>query len=162
MVAVEKQNFKGWRNSWIVTNSEIELVVTGDIGPRIVRCGFVGGQNFFKEFADQLGRSGEAAWQPRGGHRLWIAPEDPVMSYAPDNQPCRIEVNSSVLEATGPIEALTGLEKKLTVRMAAEAASVEIEHQLRNAGQKPYQLAPWALTMFAPGGAGIHGFPPRG
>src|SRR5215831_8470982 len=137
MVAVEKQNFKGWRNSWIVTNSEIELVVTGDIGPRIVRCGFVGGQNFFKEFADQLGKSGEATWQPRGGHRLWIAPEDPVMSYAPDNLPCHIAVQSGVLEATGPVEPLTGLEKKLIVRMAAQGASAEIVHEIRNAGARP-------------------------
>src|SRR5215471_14754121 len=102
MLKIEKQNFKGWSNSWSVTNGIIEVVVIGDIGPRITRCGFVSGQNFFKEFTDQLGRSGEPAWQPRGGHRLWIAPEDAVMSYAPDNQPCRIEVNSSVLEATGP------------------------------------------------------------
>jgi hypothetical protein len=162
MLKIEKQNFKGWRNSWFVSNGTIELVVTGDIGPRIMRCGFVGGQNFFKGFADQLGRSGETEWQPRGGHRLWIAPEDPVMSYAPDNQPCDVAVKGGVLEATGPVEPLTGLEKKMTVRMAAEGATAEISHEIRNAGSKPYTLAPWALTMFAQGGAGIHGFPPRG
>jgi len=39
---------------------------------------------------------------------------------------------------------------------------VEIVHQIRNAGDKPYALAPWALTMMAQGGWGIHGFPPRG
>ena len=27
---------------------------------------------------------------------------------------------------------------------------------------EPYYLAPWILTMFAQGGAAIHGFPPRG
>ena len=54
-------------------------------GPRVMRYGFAGGQNFFKEFAGQMGKTGEAEWQPRGGHRVWIAPEDPVKSYAPDN-----------------------------------------------------------------------------
>ena len=34
--------------------------------------------------------------------------------------------------------------------------------RLRNAGAEPYHLAPWVLTMFAQGGTGIHGFPPRG
>jgi hypothetical protein len=162
MVKIEKQNFKGWPNSWRVANGEVELVLTGDVGPRIMHFGFCGGQNFFKEFADQMGTSGEPDWQPRGGHRVWIAPEDPVSSYAPDNLPCKIAVHSNVIDATGPVEPVTGLEKKITVKMAAEGTTVEIIHQIRNAGSKPYTLAPWALTMLAQGGWGIHGFPPRG
>ena len=162
MVKIEKHNFKGWPNSWLVSNGEVELVVTGDIGPRIMRFGFVGGQNFFKEFEGQMGTTGEAAWQPRGGHRVWIAPEDPVMSYAPDNSSCKVAVRSGILEATGPAEPLTSLEKKISVKMAAEGTAVEVIHEIRNAGDKPYRLAPWVLTMMAQGGHGIHGFPPRG
>lgn len=162
MVIIERTNYKGWPNSWRVANGEIELIVTGDIGPRIMRFGFAGGQNFFREFEDQLGASGEAAWQPRGGHRLWIAPEDPVKSYAPDNLPCRIAVRSGALDATGPVEPLTGLEKRITVRMAPEGTAVEVIHQIRNTGSEPCTLAPWALTMMAQGGWGVHGFPPRG
>src|ERR1043165_757231 len=109
MLTIEKRNFKGWPNSWFVTNGEIELVVTGDVGPRIMHFAFAGGANFFKEFDDQMGTSGEDAWQPRGGHRLWIAPEDPVLSYAPDNLPGKGAVRSGTLEATGPMEPLPGL-----------------------------------------------------
>src|SRR5581483_10182949 len=43
----------------------------------------------------------------------------------------------------------------------AEGA-VKVTHRLRNAGAKAVDLAPWTLTMMAPGGIGIHGFPPRG
>jgi hypothetical protein len=162
MLRIEKQNFKGWPNSWLVSNGEVELVVTGDIGPRIMRFGFVGGQNFFKEFEDQMGTTGEDTWQPRGGHRVWIAPEDPVKSYVPDNLPCKVAVRSGVLEAIGPVEPLTKLEKKISVKMAAEGPSVEVIHEIRNAGDQPYLLAPWVLTMMAQGGHGIHGFPARG
>src|SRR5215472_13200384 len=162
MLTIEKQDFKGWPNSWRVSNGEVELIVTGDIGPRIMRFGFVDGQNFFKEFPGQMGTSGEDTWQPRGGHRIWIAPEDPVMSYAPDNSPCKVAVRSGMLEATGPVEPLTGLEKKIRVKMASEGTAVEVIHQIRNAGAKPYPLATWVLTMLAQGGWGIHGFPPRG
>jgi hypothetical protein len=52
-VKVEKTEYKGWPNCYRVSNGEIELIVTGDVGPRIIRFGFVGGQNLFKEFADQ-------------------------------------------------------------------------------------------------------------
>jgi hypothetical protein len=162
MLTIEKRNYQGWPNSWFVSNGEIELVVTGDIGPRIMRFGFIGGQNFFKVFEDQLGTSGEDTWQPRGGHRVWIAPEDRVKSYAPDNLPCKVAVQAGTLDAAGPVEPLTGLEKKIGVKMEPEGASVEVVHQIRNAGNKPYLLAPWVLTMMAQGGTGIHGFPPRG
>jgi hypothetical protein len=162
MVKIEKINFKGWPNSWRVSNGEVELVMTGDIGPRIMRYGFTGGQNFFKEFDDQMGKSGEPAWQPRGGHRLWIAPEDPVKTYAPDNSPAEIQVAGDVISGTGAVEALTGVSKKIIVKMAPSGTAVELLHEIRNAGSQPLALAPWVLTMFARGGAGIHGFPPRG
>jgi len=162
MINIEKTNFHGWANSWRLSNGEVELVVTGDVGPRVMRYGFVGGQNFFKEFTAQLGKTGEPNWQPRGGHRVWIAPEDPVMSYAPDNEAVAIQAHGGVIECTGPVEPLTGIEKKITAKMAATGTAVEVIHELRNAGTQPYLLAPWILTMFAQGGAGIHGFPPRG
>jgi hypothetical protein len=162
MITIEKIDFHGWANSWRMSNGEVELVVTGDVGPRVMRYGFAGGQNFFKEFTAQLGKTGEASWQPRGGHRVWIAPEDPVKSYAPDNAPVAIHVQEGEIVCTGPVEALTGMEKTITVRMAAEGTAVEVIHEVRNAGAEPCYLAPWILTMMAQGGVGIHGFPPRG
>jgi hypothetical protein len=46
--------------------------------------------------------------------------------------------------------------------MSQATAEVEVRHRIRNAGSSPYRLAPWALSMMAKGGTGIHGFPPRG
>jgi len=71
----------------------------------VIRYGFIGGQNVFKEFADQLGRSGEATWQPRGGHRIWIAPEVVPDTYARDNGPVRAIVHDSVVELMQPVRA---------------------------------------------------------
>jgi hypothetical protein len=77
-VKVEKMEYKGWRNSYRVSNGEVELVVTSDVGPRVIRFGFVGGQNLFKEYAEQLGGTQEEKTQLRGGDRVWKAPEDPI------------------------------------------------------------------------------------
>lgn len=159
---IEKIDYRGWTNSYRIGNGEVEAVVTGDVGPRVMRYGFVGGQNFFREFEDQLGRSGEPDWQPRGGHRIWAGPEDAVKSYAPDNGPIDIALTADSIVATEPVEPLTGLEKQIAVRMASTGTGVEVAHRIRNAGREPYRLAPWALSMMARGGYGIHGFPPRG
>jgi len=161
-MTIEQTNYRGWPNSYRISNGEVEIIVTGDVGPRVMRYGFAGGQNFFKEFDEQLGQSGEPGWQPRGGHRIWIAPEDPVKSYAPDNEPIARVVTEDGVIATQPVEPLTGLQKQIAVRMAAVGSAVEVTHEIRNAGTEPYRLAPWALSMMAQGGHGIHGFPPRG
>ena len=161
-VKIEKTDYKGWPNSYRISNGDVELVITSDIGPRIMRYAFPGGQNVFKEFAEGLGKSGEKTWQLRGGHRIWIAPEDAVRTYAPDNGPVHIAIQGDVLVATEPVEPLTGYEKQITVRLAASGTRVEVVHRIRNTTTMIRELAPWALTMMAQGGVGIHGFPPRG
>ncbi len=161
-VKVEKVNYKGWPNSYRVSNGEVELVVTGDVGPRIMRYGFVGGQNVLKEFEDQLGKTGEEKFQLRGGHRIWKAPEDPVATWAPDNVPVQVTVTKSGVVAREPVEPLTGLQKEIAVEMADRGTGVTVRHGITNKGLFPLEFAPWALTMMAQGGVAITGFPPRG
>jgi hypothetical protein len=161
-VTIEKTGYAGWPNCYRISNGNVEVIVTSDVGPRLIRFGFVGGQNLFREFAGQLGKSGEADWQPRGGHRIWFAPEDPLKTYAPDNAPVEIRLLDGGLEAIEPVEPLTGLIKEIAVTVAPAGSAVTVTHRIRNAGTEPFTLAPWALSMMAPGGWGIHGFPPRG
>jgi hypothetical protein len=161
-VKVEKTEYKGWPNCYRVSNSEIELIVTGDVGPRIIRFGFVGGQNLFEEFAAQLGRSGEEKFQLRGGDRVWKAPEDPVATWAPDNVAVAIQITPTGLIAREPIEPLTNLQKEIEVSVAPSGTQVTVSHRITNHSVFPLEFAPWALTMMAPGGTAVTGFPPRG
>jgi hypothetical protein len=46
-VKIEKTQYRGWPNCYRITNGEVELIVTTDVGPRIIRYSFVGGQNMF-------------------------------------------------------------------------------------------------------------------
>lgn len=161
-VRIEKINYRGWPNSYRISNGEIELVITGDVGPRIIHCGFVGGQNLLKEYPEQLGKSGEPAFVLRGGHRIWVAPEQLATTWAPDNVPVKIDVRGGVLEATAPVEPSTGLQKQIIARMSASGTSVEVLHRVKNTTAWEIEFAPWALTMMAQGGTAITGFPPRG
>ena len=160
-VKIEKTSYAGWPNCYRMTNGEVELIVTSDVGPRVIRYSFVGGQNIFKEFKEQLGKSGEKEWQARGGHRIWIAPEQVPESYALDNGPVKVVVKGDAIEVTEPVEKETGLEKQIIVKLAASGSGVEVIHRIRNTVAKSREFAPWALTMMAQGGTGIHGFPPR-
>jgi hypothetical protein len=161
-VTVEKTSYKGWANCYRVTNGEVELVVTSDVGPRIIRFGFVGGQNLFKEFPEQLGKTGESEFQLRGGHRVWKAPEDPVATWAPDNVPVHIETTADGLLAREPIEPLTKLQKEIAIHLAPSGTKVTVIHRIANRSLFPLEFSVWAMSMMAQNGVAITGFPPRG
>jgi hypothetical protein len=161
-VNVTKTEYKGWHNCYRVSNGEVELIVTGDVGPRVIRFGFISGQNLFKEYADQMGKSGEEKFQLRGGSRVWKAPEDPIATWAPDNVAVEIIPTANGLIARAPVEPLSSLQKEIEVRMAASGTDVTVKHRIANRSLYTLEFSPWTLTMMAPGGVAISGFPPRG
>jgi len=161
-VKVTKTEYKGWQNCYRVSNGEVELIVTGDVGPRVIRFGFVGGQNLFKEYADQLGKSGEEKFQLRGGNRVWKAPEDPIATWAPDNVAVEIIPTATGLIARAPVEPLSSLQKEIEVSMAPSGSDVTVKHRITNRSLYTLEFSPWTLTMMAQGGVAISGFPPRG
>jgi hypothetical protein len=161
-VKIEKTQYRGWPNCYRISNGEVDLIVTTDVGPRVIRYGFSGGPNLFKEFDEQMGKSGESTWQARGGHRIWMAPEDAVLSYALDNSPITAVIKGDVIELTSKVEKGTGLEKRMTVKLAPTGSDVEVVHRITNKAGKAREFAVWTLTMMAQGGTAIAAFPPRG
>jgi hypothetical protein len=159
--SVEKMAYAGWPNCYRVSDGATELIVTSDVGPRVIRYGFVGGQNLFVEIQDQLGKSGEPWWVMRGGHRLWIAPELKPDTYALDNGPVKATVANGSISLLQPVEPETGLQKEITVDYES-SGDVKITHRITNSGTEGRRLAPWALSQMARGGTGIATFPPRG
>lgn len=160
---IEKIAWKGWNNCYRLTNGEVELIVTADVGPRVMRYAYVGGDNLFLEIEAELGGTNESTWKLRGGSRVWVAPEDASpRTYAVDNAPVEIHKVGGVLTATSPVEPASGLQKRISLQLARKGSKVEVTHSLHNAGRKSQTLAPWVLSMMRPGGVGITGFPPRG
>jgi len=154
-VTMSKVAYGGWEDCVRLTNGEIELIATTQVGPRVIRFGFVGGQNVFKEFEADLGQTGGDAWRPYGGHRLWHAPEAKPRTYSPDNGPVEWSWNKSRLVITQPTEADTGIRKAMRIVMNPDMNHVRVEHILTNENPWDVRLAPWALTMMAPGGRGV-------
>jgi hypothetical protein len=161
-VTIEKQEWKGWPNCWRLSNGSVELIVTQDIGPRVMRYGFVGEQNLFKEFTEQLGQSGESTWCIRGGHRLWKGPEDRYATYALDNAAIDIQTTANTITATQPVEPETGLQKQIQLQLAETGSEVIVKHTIWNRGLLPVEIAAWTPTVMAQTGLGVTAFPPRG
>ncbi len=162
---IEPISYSGFEEAFRVSNGEVELVVSASAGPRIVRYGFVGGQNLFREWSDGKGLTARYAlgdWHIMGGHRLWVAPETVPATYAPDNEPVFIQPLENGLIATPPPEKATGLAKSIQVEMAATGTSITVTHRIRNLGAWSIEIAAWVASVMAQGGVGVTGFPPRG
>jgi hypothetical protein len=154
-LVIETVEYGGWPNCIRVSNGEIELIATTDVGPRIIRLGFVGGQNLFKNYPELLGRTGDEEWLNYGGHRLWHAPEVLPRTYAPDNEPVQHSLDGSTLILRNS-EGHNGLDKEMRVTMSPTLPRVEVVHRIVNRGPWATELAPWALSVMAPGGRAIY------
>ena len=147
--------YGGWAHCIKLSNAEIELIATTDVGPRIIHFGFIEGQNFFEIIEDHLGKSGGKEWRPFGGHRLWHAPEAVPRTYAPDNDPIEHEWDGKTLTLKQPVEASTNIEKQIAIRLAPDKNVVHLKHRLINRNLWDVECAPWALSVMAAGGRAI-------
>lgn len=159
---MEKLNYKGWPNCYRLSNSQIDLVVTTDVGPRVIRLGFIGAENEFKEFPDQVGQTGGDTWRSFGGHRLWHAPEHIQRTYYPDNLPIAVQQQAGFTRLIQPVETTTGIQKELDIQLSPDSAHVKVIHRLRNTNLWSIELAVWALSVMEMGGVAILPLPPRG
>ncbi|HEY3285365.1 MAG TPA: hypothetical protein VGN26_24085 [Armatimonadota bacterium] len=152
---IETVPYAGWKSCKRLANQEVEVIVTQEVGPRIVRFAFLGGQNQFHEFPEQMGKTGGDEWRIFGGHRLWHSPEEKPRSYMPDNSPIEVTEVSQGLRAVQPTEPETGIQKEMLIQISATKAHVRVTHRLTNRGQWGVELAPWALSVMAQGGTAV-------
>ena len=152
---MEKVEYFGQPNCLRLSNGTTEVIVTTDIGPRIIRYGFVGADNLLGEVPDTVVQTEHGEWRPWGGHRLWHAPEAIPRTYVPDNTPVEYEaLADNSVRLVQPVEGPTGIQKTLTVTLDAEGTRVTVGHKLTNRNAWPVELAVWGLTIMNGSGGG--------
>jgi hypothetical protein len=152
---MEKVAYGGWPNCIHMTNGAVELIATTDVGPRVIRFGFVGKDNEFYEDPEQMGKTNSSEWLAFGGHRLWLAPEAKPRSYFPDSQPVKAVQKDGALRLIQPVETTNGIQKEIELTLAPKGAHVTAVHKLTNHNLWDVELAPWTLTVMAPKGKAI-------
>jgi hypothetical protein len=159
---VEVIEYRGWKNNLRLANDDAELVVTLDVGPRVISYRLNGGVNVMKNYASMMGGTNEPEWQIRGGHRFWLAPEDLTRTYFADNRPVKWEqTGPHAARFTPPPETEYGVQKVMELKLAARGTRVEVTLRVTNIGSTPTDLAPWGPTVMAPGGVEIIPLPPK-
>ncbi len=154
---MEKIHYQNLPNCIRLTNDEIEVVVTTDVGPRILRYAFLKGENILGEHFDAKVETMLGEFKPYGGHRLWIAPENMPNSYAPDNSQVEyfFDERENSIRLTQAIEPVTKTQKQITVALDEKGSGVSINHEITNCGSETIEVAAWALTVMRRGGEAL-------
>ena len=147
--------FLGW--SLELTNGNIVVGVTLDVGPRIIKLQKTDGENImFEDVGDNVSKDvsevyGEGKkWHIYGGHRIWLSPES-LATYYPDNAPVVSELKPDGAIFTPPAWTERGVQPVLELTFTPDGA-LEVKMRVKNISSAPQTLIVWALTVMKCGG----------
>lgn len=132
---------------------DYSVTVAEDFGPRVLGFRRDGGPEMLVRLgAESSLESPAGTVHFRGGHRMWVAPEEPRLSHVPDDEPCEIEVHDGHIRIRGPVDA-AGFIKELEVWESG--GSLVVDHRLHRSAPEPVKVAPWGITQLPPGGVAL-------
>ncbi|CAB1251271.1 conserved protein of unknown function [Ruminococcaceae bacterium BL-6] len=164
-IQIKETSYKNYGRCVQITNGIIEVMVTIDVGPRIIFFGFVNGENVFyndldrnvsfggEEFDELYGKGQKALMY--GGHRLWLSPESYPGTYYPDNEPVVYGILPDGVSFTPPKQKHNSMQLGFEVMMNENASDIMVVHSAKNCAKETQTLALWAVSMMAPNGLEI-------
>lgn len=169
-IKVNTVDFKNYGKCVEISNDIVKVLVTVDVGPRIISYSFLDGENMLLEDLERsVGRKEEIiketyggdAWYIYGGHRLWTAPEVFPRTYYPDNDPVAWEKIDGGVRFTPPEQKHNLLQFETDVLLAEDSSEVTINHRITNKSPWEIKFAPWALTVLSKGGLEVVPIPKK-
>jgi hypothetical protein len=148
---LEKIEFEGLKNCYRIYNDTVDLIAPTEIGPSILRFGFVGEKNEFCINKTDWGY---------GAHSIRHAPEA-LPRYFPDVNPLAIEEHDKFVRFTQTKIPPTAIKKEMDIPTSVKGNHISIVHRLYNTSLWPVEISVWASTQMQVGGQAILPLPPR-
>ncbi len=134
-----------------IENDFLRLDYLTTTGPRIIGLHVKGVEgNLLAETPDIHWATPHGEYYLRGGHRLWIAPENSFYNCPEGDIKIVVEGDKVTLQSN--VDA-SGLEKELSFRL--EQNRVRLTHRVTWHGKEALELAPWSITQLRLGGMAI-------
>jgi hypothetical protein len=139
-----------------IENGPLAVWASLSVGPRILALRLHGGENLFASLPDlTLDCPNYGVFHFYGGHRLWIAPEDPARTYLPDDAPVKLTEIEDGVCLTNPAGEISGIQKKISIHLEAGVARLTVEHSLTNHSEIRREMAAWGITQLKTGGIAL-------
>lgn len=158
----EIESYKDYGKVISISNGSIEAYVTVDVGPRVIRFGYVNGQNFMQDNRKEFGVRGDEefenyfgkglVWENLGGHRIWTSPEAYPETYYPDTTAVKYELTDCGAIFTPKEETENGHAKQMEICMDENSDSMQVTMRVKNISNEDKEFSIWGLTVSAKGG----------
>ncbi len=155
-------SFKKYGKCVSISNGVIEAYVTIDLGPRIIKFGYVGEQNIMNDHREKFDPLTDAsyealfgkgkAWESMGGHRVWVTTERYPETYTPDDKAVSFTVDGDSVIFTSEPDTEVGIAKTLTVKMDPDDANMTVKMNVKNISGQKCDYAIWAISVCEAGG----------
>lgn len=167
MTDITEITYKNFGKCLKLENETASVIVTVDVGPRIISYSLNGKENILFEDTDRVfyenGEEfkkyfGDTTWYIYGGHRLWSSPESFPHSYVPDNAPVEYSILPDGGVALFPPDTRTGQRHLIEVWLDKDGentSKVRVCHNIMNVSGAIVTLAPWAMSVCSAGGVEI-------
>lgn len=156
MLKFEEINYDYFGKCLKITNEAMEMLVTVDLGPRIISYHLLGKENIMCEDRNENSTMagglfsevfGDKKWYIYGGHRLWFSPEHNPRSYYPDNDRVDYKIEGNKVTFTPPPQYENGLRFEMTCEFSDLTAEVRVGHKITNLSDSEVKLSAWAMTV---------------
>ena len=163
MISFSEVNYKDFGKCIKMTDGKTEVLVTVDVGPRVISYRLCSGENVFAEIPVDFKKPTDekfavfgdlGVFNNFGGHRLWVAPEESPRTNFPDNHPCEYSVEGDKLYVKQIKQPYTDVQLEMEI-FYNEDGEVIVRHYLTNTGAFEKEIAPWAISLMKKGGTVI-------
>jgi len=134
-----------------IANRKYEVIVTLDVGIRIMHFSLIGKPNMFDDDCALIENMPDGrTWYSYGGQRLWHAPEAFPRSYAIDDIPLEsYEITEKGIRMVRRVEEESNIQKIVEIEFCED--KLIVYNRLINCNPWPVELAPWTQTAIAEG-----------
>lgn len=162
MITIKETTYKNFGKCLSLCNDSVEVLVTIDIGPRIIKCNLIGRDNLMFEDIERkkvtdvssLYGAGKQFYN-YGGHRMWFSPEKFPDTYYPDTEKVVYSVNPTGASFEAPVQAITGLQFSISITMDESAPRFTVVQSVKNTQKKEVTGALWGLSVMDKNGVVI-------
>lgn len=153
MISIKETVYGNFGKCLAIANDSMEVLVTVDLGPRIIKCNLQGKKNLMFEditrekSVDVSSVFGEGrTWQIYGGHRMWLSPEKMPETYYPDCNKVLYTISATGATFQPPKQEVTDLQFSMSVSIDEIKPRLTVTHYVKNMGSEPVTGAVWCLS----------------
>lgn len=157
-VTVNRTNYQGWADSFVLNNGVAEVVIVPAIG-RVMKFAFLGEENPFWEKETLLGKAPDANskdWGNFGGDKTWPAPQADWPKITPrawpppvafDSLPVAAQERNGQITLISPVDPHFGIRTYRMITLDPVAPVMKITTRYEKVTGEPMSVSVWIITQ---------------